>query len=853
MRNVSKQYLDTMKERRNFYVIAEITFVNGETKPLGKDDFSISGNSIFESAESSSFPLGILAAKRITISLINDDGRWFSYAFYGAKISLQTKFDLDDETTETLNIGTFTVITPENYDTTISITAMDDSYKTDIDYSTKLLYPMSAGEALRDSCKTCGVDLLTTAFQNDGYIIQTMPENLTHRQFIGMIAMIAGGNAVFDENSRLVIKPYDFTAFEKSGDEWGGIFDNLAEERYMTGDDVSGGVFEPWDVGEVEDPLFSDLDSIHFLHDFASGITVESDDVVITGVQLRGADEEGNETIHLYGEKGYILSLENQLAVGKEDEVAELIGKSIVGLRFRPFSGNHISYPMAEFMDLAYLVDRVGGAYRTVLTDVTFNYYGFTSLKCSADSPIRNSSTYYGNETKAIVQARKEAGKQLSAYELAVQQMNSLSANTMGFFSSTEKLEDGSIIAYRHDKPTREESTVIYKSGIDGFFVSRDGGKSYQNGFDAQGNAILNVLSVIGINFDWARGGTLTLGGYNNKYGRLSVLDKNGQENLSIDHFGAFYNGGAFRSYESNDDPMYFGKYAEILSGNLQIGEEYKRENGAIASALRNSIHYLKTGNSRFPDNEYIFYNAFYPNSILFWAQTFVQNGWDYMINNGIDPDGYTERNIFNTSARFNDETRFSAGLTFSGKSGYDENQVSMSLYKSSVVDPYLYIVGNIQIRGSVTCNGNKQRTVETKYGNIGMNSFETPTPYFADIGSGEISDDGEVTIFFDPIFSETIDLQCEYQVFITKTSQKQVEWIEKNREFFIVHGEPKATFDWMLCVPQRDYSAIRMDAVDFDTQKEVQFDDSIFCGDDAAMNILNSDMQNYEKELELL
>lgn len=507
MRNVSNEYIETMRSRRDFYAVAEITFADGAKKTLSKGDFAISGNSVTESAESNSFPLGILAAKRITLSLMNDDERWSEYAFYGAKISLQTKFDLDDGTTEALSIGTFTVITPESYGTVISVTAMDDSYKSDVDYSTGLSYPITAGEALKDSCRTCGITLLTTEFPNDDYVIPSKPESITHRQLIGMVAMIAGGNAVFDESNRLVIKPYDFSAFEKSGDEWGGIFDRLSEERYMTGDDVFGGVFEPWDVGEEDNPVFTDLDSIHFLYDFKSGIRVESDDVVITGIQIEGEDENGDKKTYLYGSEGYVLSVENRLAIGKEEEAVRRIGQTIIGLRFRPFSGDHIAYPLAEFMDLAYLVDRVGRAYRTVLTDVSFAYYGFTNLKCSAESPIRNSSTYYGNETKAVVQAQKIVEKERTEREKAIENLAAQLAQSSGLFMTTEAQPGGGNVYYMHDRKELSESMVVWKLTANAFGISTDGGGTYPYGLDATGTAILSRIYAIGINADYLTAG----------------------------------------------------------------------------------------------------------------------------------------------------------------------------------------------------------------------------------------------------------------------------------------------------------------------------------------------------------
>lgn len=506
MRNVSNKYIETMRARRDFYAVAEITFSDGSQKTLSKNDFAVSGNYIKESAETYNFPLGVFAAKRINISLINDDDRWSYYDFYGAKIFLQTKFDLGDGTTETLNIGTFTVITPENYGTTISITAMDDSYKTDIDYSTGLSYPISAGEALRDSCQTCGITLQTPTFKNSDYVIPSMPQKLTHRQFIGMIAMIAGGNAVMDEHNRLMIKSYDFSEFEKPGLD-GGIFDT-GTPRYETGDDADGGSFKPWDTGdEVDGGKFGDRDNIHMLYEFKSGITIGVDDVVITGVQI--TDDEKN--VHLYGSDGYVLSLENQLATGKEDKVVRLIGQAIAGLRFRPFSGDHIAYPLAEFMDLAYLFDRKNNIYRTVLTDVSFNYYGFTTLKCTADSPIRNSSKYYGNETKAIVQARQMVEKEKNSRELAIEKLQETLANSSGLYPSEERQPDGSTIYYLHDKPTKAESKAVIELTSEAIGISQDGGKTYPWGVTFTGEAILEKIYTVGLDADYINTGTFEI------------------------------------------------------------------------------------------------------------------------------------------------------------------------------------------------------------------------------------------------------------------------------------------------------------------------------------------------------
>ena len=504
-----------MENRRDFYAVGEITFADGTQKTLSKEDFSLTGNSVIDSSGSTSFPLGLLIPKQITLSLVNDDDRWSEYDFYGASIYLQTKFDLDDGTTESLNIGTFTVISPETYGTTVEVTAMDDSYKTDKPYDTQNDYPMSVAVALRDCCETCDILLGTTSFANSDYVIPQKPENITHRQFIGLCAQIAGGNARFDEFNRLEIIAYDFSPLGITAID-GGTF-----QPWTKGENYDGGTFDPWTTGNtIDGGTFGDRDNIHVLYQYKSGIVIEVDDVVITGVQMESEDEEGNKTPHLYGKEGYVLSLENQLAVGKEEEVLRRIGEKIVGITFRPFSGDHIALPTAEFMDLAYIIDRKQNVYKTVLTDVTFNYFGYTNLKCAADSPLRNSSTHLSNEVKAIIEARKMVERERTEREKALDNLADQLAKSSGLYLTEEVQPDKSVIYYMHDKPTLEESMIVWKLTANAFGISNDGGKTYPYGLDASGVAILERIYAIGLNADYITTGAFEI----RKDGKIMVL-----------------------------------------------------------------------------------------------------------------------------------------------------------------------------------------------------------------------------------------------------------------------------------------------------------------------------------------
>ena len=82
---------------------------------------------------------------------------------------------------------------------------------------------------------------------------------------------------------------------------------------------------------------------------------------------------------------------------------------------------------------------------------------------CDAATPQSNSAEGLSASTETIRQARKAAKKEINMYDLAVQQLNSVALNSMGFYPTTVLQGDGSRIDYAHDKPTIAESQIIYK------------------------------------------------------------------------------------------------------------------------------------------------------------------------------------------------------------------------------------------------------------------------------------------------------------------------------------------------------------------------------------------------------
>lgn len=490
-----------MEKRRDFTCYAEVTLLDGTVLTLTEDDFTVDNNSIVESSGDSGIPLGVAICKTIQIELANRDEKFSRYDFFGAKIVFKTKFELS-ETTEPIEEGIFTVLDPYTYGETIIITALDNMYKANAYYATELVFPATLKDMLQDICSTYDIPIGTTTFLNDDFVIDARPEgNYIVRNLIGYIAMIAGGNARINRQGELEIVSYDFSVMDAILD--GGTF-----EPWTTGDTVDGGTMEPWSEGEeVSGGSYVGLQPYHILKNF-SELKVDTDDVIITGVQMEVETEDGTTEL-LVGEKGYVIAVENPLISGKEQEALELIGSVLIGGQMRRFEGTHIAYPLAEFMDGCIVVDRRGNAYPTILTDVNFVYFDFTTLKNAAESPTAKGINYSSGYTKAIIEAKKLVEKEKSDRELAVEQLENKLTNASGLYVTTEEQEDGSIIYYMHDKPTLAESEIVWKYTSQAFGVSTDGGVNYSYGFSATGETIARLLYAEGINADYITTGEI--------------------------------------------------------------------------------------------------------------------------------------------------------------------------------------------------------------------------------------------------------------------------------------------------------------------------------------------------------
>lgn len=463
MINASNAFREKLEAGEPVRMVVDITFPDGTKKTIDEEIMN-GDNGFTDCAESSSFPVGTSVCKTLTLNINNYEEQWKEYDFYSAKIHAYLKIN---SLAEKIDKGIYTVTTPEQYSDIITITALDDMYKANKAYTSGLKLPQSLINLVRDACETIGIGMNLTMSHGD-IVIRSIPDNMTFRQLFGYAAMVESANARIDYSGNLRFIKWDF---------------------------------EKADIPDLKN--------------YGNPPALSSDDIIITGIRVKNGqsnDDTDSEYSGMYGKEGYLLELENELIDSDQLEtVASIIGEQIVGARFRNLEGDLIYNPLVEFGDMVYTYDRLGNKYLTPLTDVSGNVGGLTTVKTQADDPIRGSSDYYSEGTKAIVAARQMVKKETSAREEAVKRLEQKisDTNTSGMFCTDVRQEDGSTIRYLHDKPTLKESSNVIKVTSEAIGISNDGGKTYPYGITLDGETITRLLYAEGINADYINAGTI--------------------------------------------------------------------------------------------------------------------------------------------------------------------------------------------------------------------------------------------------------------------------------------------------------------------------------------------------------
>lgn len=527
----------------NVNCFADIVTANGEKVPISDSELWANGFEVNDSTSSNgTFTIGALIAGKLKIKLNNIYEDYSKYDFDKASVTAYVSKSFSDGTSEKLKIGEYRVSETSYDGSLITLTCLDNINNFNREYDSNLSYPTTAYEVVRDACIKCDVPFTMARFDNSDYVINEIPsdnQKLTYGQVIAYILQLSGLWGKCGHDGELLIGWYDMSQFDSRGYD-GGTF-STKTIPYSDGDSVDGGTFKYSDGDSADGGTFTEARNYHNIYT-QKDLNVATDDVVITGVKVivTSKEDKAKDVNTLAGKEGYVISISDNpfISADKAQTVANYIFKKIGGMRFRPLDATLLSNPLIESGDVALVTDRKQNTYSCFISNRTFTVGSSTKISCDAENASRNSADKFSNETKAVVQARKVAQAQLSVYDKQMQLLTQLMSQSLGLFKTEQVQEDGSIIYIMHNKANLNSSNIQWKMTANGMAVSSDYGKTWNAGVDKDGNAVFNIMSAIGINFDWAHGGTLTLGGENNTNGKQYVKDANGKALVTLDNKG---------------------------------------------------------------------------------------------------------------------------------------------------------------------------------------------------------------------------------------------------------------------------------------------------------------------------
>lgn len=322
------------------------------------------------------------------------------------------------------------------------------------------------------------------------------------------------------------------------------------------------------------------------------------------------------------------------------------------------------------------------------------------------------------------------------------------------------------------DTPDISTAQDVWRFNLGGFGHSSTGYNGpYSTAITQDGAIVANFITVGTMLFNMLQGGTLTLGGAANGNGVMQVLDSSGHNVVDITNsYARFQSSGSERDIYLTNGFLYTRQNGEVTG---YLGAFYWAEDPTLeGTTLLTAKTYLGIGHGS---------NSSYTSDII--------------INSGLNPYNYTERIIFA------DIARAANGLDIGRQSG----NLSGTVNGNVGITPGLYVYGDIG------CSGAKNRVVpdgdgkERKY-----YCYETASPFFGDIGSGELDETGRCVVAIDKTIRETVG--AEYYVFLQPESPGSFYIVEKSTDFFIVSGPAGGRFAWELKARQSGYEAERLE-----------------------------------------
>lgn len=521
MLSASVDFKDKIDNGNPIFTKCLVTLQDGTNLTLNANNFAFDDGFGMNTATSNttSFDIGACITGELRLKLLNYNGEFDDYSFDKAKV---VAYVYSPELTEEIKKGVFYVDSQDFNSGVVSLVCYDKMTAFDKAFSNSTSTAKTASQWVAELANSHNISLKSARFNNSTLELK-MPTDgdYTEKQMLSYILQCTGNFAKIDEDEQLCIDWYEVTNLKPIIDAQ--TFTNPSEDIIDAGD-------------------FADIDNVNLIYTGGtfnerkneSGVitrlfshSIAVDNVEVTGV--RTVLEDGTEV--LAGKEGYVLRIEKNPLITQENQadITQRLWDVCIGLMFRPMTISILSNPLIQSGDILMVVIK-GSIYYTIATNVDYSQGNYTVITCGAESPTKNASKYSTPSLQIDKKVNGIIDTRLTAYDRGIMEMVNLISQSLGTFTTKDVLDDGSTIYYMHDKPTLADSKKIWKFTVDGMMTSNDGGNTWTSGWTVDGKLAMNLIEAVGISFDWAKGGTLTLGGKGNGNGLLKVNNASGTE-----------------------------------------------------------------------------------------------------------------------------------------------------------------------------------------------------------------------------------------------------------------------------------------------------------------------------------
>ena len=329
--------------------------------------------------------------------------------------------------------------------------------------------------------------------------------------------------------------------------------------------------------------------------------------------------------------------------------------------------------------------------------------------------------------------------------------------------------------------------------------------------FITAGHALFNIL----------KGGTLTLGGFDNVDGSMIVMDENGTTIGTWNKDGLTLNKGniAGPSITLGGDRNYNGELSiQDFMGHttgswnnegIKIGYQTVKihaDSDVFNIADIDSLHIEGEGDVILWDHEYGSMREKRKRKISVDSETFSR----YTSNGALEHEWSMDYTYHGISAHMDDYII------------YNLNNNQMCRLVNSASNPIFYLNAEQQVYGdfSVGSGYTKSKVITTdQYADRLLYCYETPSPLFGDVGEAVIGEDGLCYVTIDPIFAQTITTDS-YQVFLQRYGEGDCYVKERKAGWFVVAGTTGLAFGWEIKGRQADIADVGLRRLDRNDEK---------------------------------